>query len=282
MARVWTVQDVQNPIDNRIEESSTLEYKRELGKNNKDIAKAVSAFANSDCGAIIYGVVERRGIPTDINWIAGENIKERIQNIVDTSVHPKLDGLDVSRILNPLDSNEAVYVANVTKSSDAPHMVDNRYYKRRGLTSTPMDHDEVKSAMVGAGRSSSLRFEMSENLKLVKAVLEFSDRIYQNDSTYRLRMVFVPLHTDAWNSVVSSGLLTSFPARVTEALVEVYAAIHDVNALMDAANIGGEVLIHTQVETSSYEPHGKYILAIIRDKIQVMGGQLGILLEHSF
>jgi hypothetical protein len=59
---------------------------------------------------------------------------------VDSSAHPKLESLAISRILNNINSTDSVYVLDMMKSFDSPHMVDYRSYKRKGATSVPIDN----------------------------------------------------------------------------------------------------------------------------------------------
>ena len=51
--------DLNNFIKNKIEENTNLEYKDPLSLDNKrEIAKDISAMANSNGGIIIYGLCE--------------------------------------------------------------------------------------------------------------------------------------------------------------------------------------------------------------------------------
>ena len=65
-----TLQDLKNMIKNQIQENIHLDYKRSsalsLQNNHKEIAKDVSAFANSDGGCIIYGIEEDKHLPKKI------------------------------------------------------------------------------------------------------------------------------------------------------------------------------------------------------------------------
>lgn len=69
-------QDIQRLINDQIEENIHLDYKREIAlspKGKKELAKDVSAFANSKGGVIIYGIEEEKnedGIPVPVR-IAG-------------------------------------------------------------------------------------------------------------------------------------------------------------------------------------------------------------------
>jgi len=60
--------DVQQLIDHSIGESVILEYKREHTSNSKELAKDISAMANSEGGIIIYGLDENKnGQASNIN-----------------------------------------------------------------------------------------------------------------------------------------------------------------------------------------------------------------------
>ena len=57
---IKSLEDIQFLINNSVEESTELEYKRSFAKANKDwkkeLAKDVSAMANSNGGIIVYGL----------------------------------------------------------------------------------------------------------------------------------------------------------------------------------------------------------------------------------
>jgi len=76
MNQIETLEDIQKLIENKIEESLTLEYKRELSRNNKEIAKDISAFANTSGGVIIYGIEEKGHIPISKSWIETKNYQK--------------------------------------------------------------------------------------------------------------------------------------------------------------------------------------------------------------
>ena len=65
-------------IQDGIEEDLHLDYKGEIDTNSGEIAKDLSAFANSDGGYIIYGIEEDKHKPKQIIPITGIGIKERL------------------------------------------------------------------------------------------------------------------------------------------------------------------------------------------------------------
>ncbi|MCL0095256.1 ATP-binding protein [Dehalococcoidia bacterium] len=274
--------DIYRLIDDRIEEGLTLKYKKDLG-NNHDIAKEVCALANSEGGTLIYGVISKDRIPTGLSWIEGDNVEERIQNVISASIQPKFDGLCVFPYPNPDGHKQAVFVVEVPRSPSMPHMTNSRYYKRRGSVSSPMEHDEIKNAMLGPGRIAALHFEISANLELLDKTCHLLERLSSMPPGGRKRIVLVPLHTDAWHAIVASGLLVSFPKDTIEKLLEAYAIIHEVNTLIDSLKRVDWLkreefeIVYFVTDDSSWAQHGTYIPAIIRHR---MTGKLGSLLDQ--
>lgn len=152
----WEEEDLLVLVDGRMEESTRIEYKREIdltGKGKKEAAKDISAMANAEGGLIIYGIDER----SDGH---GPGIPERLFPMKDVSLVPRLEAVLIDSIsprvnfrLNRIDSkvDEGFYVViSVSPSYETLHMVtiggDNRYYKRRNHISSPMTEDEVRHA----------------------------------------------------------------------------------------------------------------------------------------
>jgi len=53
MIQIENIKDIKKLIEGKIEESLILEYKREITDNNKEIAKDLFAFANTDGGSSV-------------------------------------------------------------------------------------------------------------------------------------------------------------------------------------------------------------------------------------
>ena len=73
----YTFADIQYLIDNGVEESIHLDFKAAgaLAKDDKkknEIAKDVSAFANSDGGIIIYGISESGHKADSYSFVDGD------------------------------------------------------------------------------------------------------------------------------------------------------------------------------------------------------------------
>ncbi|MFH0895251.1 MAG: ATP-binding protein, partial [Bacteroidota bacterium] len=84
LKKIFTQKDIDNLISSNAEESTHLEFKRgdALNKDDKtknEIAKDISAFANSDGGILIYGIEETDHKASKLSFIDGNDFdKERL------------------------------------------------------------------------------------------------------------------------------------------------------------------------------------------------------------
>jgi len=138
---------IQLLIENGIEESIHLDYKKKLGLN-AEIAKDLSSFANTDGGNIIYGIKEKNNKPKEIVLIQGNNIREKIDQIASFGVDPPLN-VRILPIDITLESEKGqIFLVYIPKSYPKIHQAKkkDKYYKRTEFTSTPMFDSEIKLA----------------------------------------------------------------------------------------------------------------------------------------
>ena len=88
---------------------------------DKEIAKDVSAFANSDGGCIIYGIEEDKHLPKKIDSGVDHDkyTREWLENVITSNISPRIDGITISPI--PLSPDNSVYIVDIPKSSRGPH-----------------------------------------------------------------------------------------------------------------------------------------------------------------
>ena len=62
----WTPAHIHFLMDGKPPESRFLDYKESLPSDEVELLKDVSAFANTQGGAIVYGIREDNTVPTEI------------------------------------------------------------------------------------------------------------------------------------------------------------------------------------------------------------------------
>ncbi len=262
-----TLEDLKRLIENKIKESLTLDYSSELGQN-AEIAKDLSAFANTLSGTKVYGIHEEETIPISYNWIDVKGTRERIESVILSHVQPKLEEYKITSIKNPNDSSKAIFIVDIPESLKAPHMVNHRYYKRYNFQSVPMEDHEVKETIFKKGLRKGLKFEISQNLSLAKKTWELVDKIYDYGPEKVKTTVFTPFYTEAWKAVASSGILHILEEKALD-LVRAYSLIHEINHLIDCQKHGLEIIV-TPSAPDTLPDHGKYIPSVIRNKLQAL------------
>ena len=130
--------DLQRLVDEGLEESLTLDYKASPslsrdGKNPEELCKDVSALANSAGGQLIYGIEEDKtaGKPSKVDdgVIDPKITKEWIEQILNSKVQPRMDGVRIDRV--DMETGKFGYVITVQQSQIGPHQApDGKYYKR--------------------------------------------------------------------------------------------------------------------------------------------------------
>ncbi|MBR6167771.1 MAG: ATP-binding protein [Paludibacteraceae bacterium] len=146
----YSFSDIENLIKNEVEESIHLDYKeaRALGKDDPkkaEITKDVSAFANANGGIIVYGIAEANHKPKEITPIDGKTYtKEWLENIIQ-QIQPRINGVKIFPIRIDGNIEKSVYIVQIPRSANAPHMAKNHcYYKRINFQSVPMEDYEVR------------------------------------------------------------------------------------------------------------------------------------------
>src|ERR1700687_1687272 len=149
----WTEDDLLSLISNKAQESLTLDFKgcgalRDKGWR-REFAKDVSAFANAAGGTLIYGLKESSATheaeEIDDGFDPAAPSKEQLEQIINSSVHRRIDGVRYNAIaLNRTRPGKVAYVISIPESSHAPHMAYHRFYKRFEFQSVPMEEFEVR------------------------------------------------------------------------------------------------------------------------------------------
>jgi len=143
-------------IDSKREEDLHLDFKRlnepKMDRGDrKNLAKALSGFANSDGGIIIWGVDARpnsEGINCAFDKIPILPLQltiSRLNEFTGSHVNPSVDGVIHKPVISENDSGFAVTL--IPSSDSTPHMAkggEDRYYKRSGDRFIKMEHFEIE------------------------------------------------------------------------------------------------------------------------------------------
>jgi hypothetical protein len=147
-----TLEEVEKVVTSAVQESLHLDYKRSdalvltSDKVKGELAKDVSAFANSDGGVLIYGVEEKDHLPVSIDGGVDHAkwTREKLENVIMTGVRPRLEGVEIIQIQR--SSETSLFVIAVQRSMRGAHQetYGHRYYKRFNFQSVPMEDYEIR------------------------------------------------------------------------------------------------------------------------------------------
>ena len=149
----WDEDDIIRLVNDRTSESISLEFKssdalRDQGWKT-ELAKDVSAFANSAGATVIYGIVENRATHEakriDSGYDPREINVESLEQIINSRVQRKIEGIRYKVIsLDKTNPGRVIFLLHIPESSRAPHMADHRFYKRYNYESVYMEEFEVR------------------------------------------------------------------------------------------------------------------------------------------
>jgi predicted HTH transcriptional regulator len=140
---VYNENYITNLLATKAEENTYLEFKRadsliihpdnkskNLEEIKNEIAKDVSAFANSDGGVLIYGIAEENHVATDYSFIDGNIFtKETLEQIINSRIHRKIEGFHIEPIRFNNDIEKTIYVIEIPRSINVPHQTkDKKFY----------------------------------------------------------------------------------------------------------------------------------------------------------
>ncbi|MCS3480262.1 hypothetical protein M2212_007108 [Bradyrhizobium elkanii] len=158
-------------VRDRQEENLHLDFKTVANSEltNKDdkrnLASAISGFANSDGGLIIWGVDARKnadGVDCATSIIELSNpllMVSRLNALTGEATSPIADGVRHKAIINPATRSSGVVATLVPENDSAPYMAklgEHRYFKRSGDSFYRMEHFDLED-MFGRRRKAKLR-----------------------------------------------------------------------------------------------------------------------------
>ena len=151
MEKTFNQNDIDELISSNKEESINLEFKRSdalkmTDSSKNEIAKDVSAFANSDGGIIIYGIQEIDHKASNYSYIDGNLFtKEWLDQVISSRIQRRIEGLIIDPIRIGEKIDQSIYVVKIPRSYNTPHMTSNKkYYKRHNFQSIEMEEYEIR------------------------------------------------------------------------------------------------------------------------------------------
>jgi hypothetical protein len=158
-------QDIERLVNNKIAESKTLDYKREInidkGEERKDFLFDIASFANSEGGVIIYGIAETKdnngqntGLPEEITGLNIDNFDkliQKIEDLINSSIEPSIPNITIK----PLTKDEKnLLLIGIPKPMGLPRMVtynsSNKFYKRRNSGKYLLDIFELNQLFMNS------------------------------------------------------------------------------------------------------------------------------------
>jgi hypothetical protein len=125
------------------EETAYLDFKRELARNGRELAKDLAAMT-VDGGVLLYGVEEDAtgGVAAAIPKVSLKGQEERLRQVANSSIHPAPSFEVVLLREEPTDPDGVIAVV-VPPSPLAPHEVDGRFPRRDGTTTKYLSEPEI-------------------------------------------------------------------------------------------------------------------------------------------
>lgn len=147
--------DLQWLIESGIPEGKTLEYKRDIpdGSDSGKVKflRAVTAFANTDGGDLIFGLNADGGIARSFSPLEKSTVDSsllRLESLIASSTEPRLSGVLFHQV--PVAAGGSLIVVRVNRSWNAPHRVTvgnhAHFYGRNSVGCYPMDTSELRRA----------------------------------------------------------------------------------------------------------------------------------------
>lgn len=203
MIKIMSLLDLQSLISDRVEESTQLDYKSGIDKTKEkwksEIAKDVSAMANSNGGVIIYGIKEydeedKRHLPEKIVPLDAIMIsRETLMQVITNNISPKIDGVEIQTIpVSQEKPNEVVYVITIPQGSTVHQSLRaKQYFKRYGPITDAMEDYEIRDVMNRCTHPDiDMEFEIQEKICQDRTIqMPYRNPLYSGPITKEERIV---------------------------------------------------------------------------------------------
>lgn len=142
-------EDIKELKDNKIPESSILEYKKKM-IDDKKLIKQICGFANAHGGYIIFGIEESDDEPPIPKSLPGLALKDfnmqRTEQIINTNIKPRLL-VKISPPIYKQERKKCFIVVRIPEGSDKPYISEKtgRFYYRYNYETRRMTEPEIST-----------------------------------------------------------------------------------------------------------------------------------------
>jgi hypothetical protein len=141
-----SLEDLKRIVEQRLEETARLEFKRQLpepGKND-DLAKDLAAMANTEGGVIIYGIEQdEMGRAKDLRPFEVAGTGERVTLVAQNSLDEPLTLGSVQSIASEDGETLGFLVVEVPRSERAPHLHQGSAWGRTPKGNAPLTRRRI-------------------------------------------------------------------------------------------------------------------------------------------
>lgn len=156
---IGAVTDLRRLVQDRTQENIYLEFKMKADRRKPDLdesdsrqfSRALSGFANSDGGVLIWGVEtdrEERAVALKaISDVAG--FESRLKKSMLNAVQPMVDGVLITTIVDDADPTAGYIKCLVPRSEKTPHRAlhaNREYYRRSTEGFYKLEHFDLEDA----------------------------------------------------------------------------------------------------------------------------------------
>lgn len=214
------------------EESNTLEYKATLIPS-KSVAQILASFANTEGGALIFGVRVKPHLPLEIQGISSDF---NIQGIVTKAISMLLPHPEISYGYFT-HSNKQLFGIRVQKA-DVPVLVEGVSFKREGATSVNQDQKTLFTIKLNIPEFETFKAKLHSEkanctaaksqlldhyLNILKLYEPTIDRLFPKKIDEKTSVVEGKL----FNRILFASCIDNFETYLSQLLYEIYLAKPD-------------------------------------------------------
>jgi hypothetical protein len=295
-------QDIKRLVENQIQETKSLDYKKELklsqDKEKKEFLFDITSMYNSDGGSLIYGIEEKKdengkntGIPENIVGITIDNLDklfQQIEDILKANTEPSVSIIGLKHL--KVDEKD-ILVIGINKGLGLPSMVTfnetNKFYRRRNSGKYAVDVFELNQMFMQnqilKDAAESFRNNRIEKVRSLKVFpnLEISSPLFiqiipfsfQNDQVLDLtnadtmNLQMRPLYCSGWDHMFNLDGYANFGVnRQNGSIITSYDQIFR-NGIYEAYTGKIVQLYNTSTGIAINKIDGAYLVKSIVDKI---------------